>query len=137
MQKTRGDQNADRSEASPKSPSRRAYRPRIGEVMVGVATHIALSGPSYPSAIARAIDAQDGSTWKAVVRLDELGILEEVPAEEGPRCYRLSRAGWWELERMLLPRDGWNLELANARMHAFEEEENDPTKVRSRLTRNR
>lgn len=95
---------------------KRAYRPRIGEVMISVATHLAVAGPSYPSSIARSIGARDGSTWKAVVRLGELGMVEEVPSDVGPRNYRLTRHGWWELERVLIPRGGWTLELATARV---------------------
>jgi hypothetical protein len=119
------------SSRSPK-PGRRNYRPRIGHVMIDVATHLALVGASYPTSIARVIGARDGSTWKAVVRLGELGIIEEIPANAGPRNYRLTSHGWWELERVLIPRGGWTLGLATARMRALQEFKRPRPVVRTR-----
>jgi hypothetical protein len=71
--------------------------------MITVSTYLALSGPSYPTAIARSLGTRDGSTWKAVVKPEELGIVESVAdrVEEGRRTYGLSRRGWYELEAVV------------------------------------
>lgn len=100
---------------------------RIGVVMEAVMTFIATNGPSFPWEIHRATGAGDAAVYKAVSRLYEWGWIrrlrdpthltpEPILGKEAYRHYYvLSDEGWWHLERHLIDRGLWTVELMEHR----------------------